>query len=443
VSAALALPELPKKVADVRPIHFALNDIIAYGVAALVLFSPLAFGAVEPWAIFVLETVSALLFGLWVFSQMRSTRITVLQSPIFRPMLVFGALILLQMLFGLTAYGHATSAAFFLYVAYALICFLLTQTFTRTRHLQRTATVVVIYGTAMAMFAVLQSLSSPGKIYWFRTQQVGGWIYGPYVNHNHYAGLMEMLVPLPLVFAFSRHARGRERWATASAAALMGASIFLSGSRGGMAAFAVQLGVLLYFLFRERRGESTGFLLGGFLLISIATVAWIGGNQVSSRIATLDGDRRAELNSDIRLRIDRDTLTMLAKRPILGWGLGSFEYVYPRFRSFYTSQFVDKAHNDYLQLAAETGLLGLCAGVWFLCVTLRCAWGKAHKWATDINGAVSVAVLVGVVGILVHSLVDFNLQIPANAALFYSLCTFAAMGPRFSSHRRGHNHAHQ
>jgi hypothetical protein len=67
----------------------------------------------------------------------------------------------------------------------------------------------------MAMFALLQSLSSPDKLYWFRTPRSGGWIYGPYVNHNHYAGLMEMLFPIPLVFAFTRFARGRERWLAA------------------------------------------------------------------------------------------------------------------------------------------------------------------------------------------------------------------------------------
>jgi len=326
-----------------------------------------------------------------------------------------------------------------LYVAYGLICFLITQTLTRTRQLRRIATAVVIYGTGVAMLAILQSLSSPGKLYWFRTLQLRGWIYGPYVNHNHYAGLMEMLVPVPLVFAFSRYARGRERWAAASAAALMGASIFLSGSRGGMAAFAVELGVLLYFLFRERRNEGTGFLLGGFLLLSLATVAWIGGNNVSARLATLDGDHRSEVTGDIRLHIDRDTVAMFAKRPILGWGLGTFEQVYPQFRSFYTRLFVDKAHNDYLQLAAETGLLGFGAAIWFLWNALSGAWCKTSKWASDINGGVSVAAIIGIAGILVHSLVDFNLQIPANAALFYALCTMAAMTPRFTSHRRERN----
>lgn len=440
MSAALALPELPEKVAEVRPLSSVFDNVILYGAIGLLLFAPLAFGAVEPWAIFLLESASTILFAIWIVSRMREPQFNIAWSPVFPPMLAFGSVIVLQLALGISAYRHATNDGFLLYVAYGVISFLIAQTLTRTRQLRRIATATAIYGTTMAIVAVLQSLGSPGKIYWFRTPEAGGWIYGPYVNHNHYAGLMEMLVPIPLVFAFSRYAHGRERWAAASAAALMGATIFLSGSRGGMMAFAMQLTVLLYFLFRERRNEGTGVLLGGFLLLSLTAVAWIGGNNVSERIATLGGAHAHELTNDIRLNIDRDTAVMFTKRPILGWGLGTFEDVYPQFRSFYTSMFVDKAHNDYLQFAAETGLLGFLAAAWLIWTALRKAWSKTHKWTSDINGVVAVATIVAIAGILVHSLVDFNMQIPANATLFYSLCTIAAMPPRFTSHKRTRRH---
>src|SRR5437870_11895763 len=169
----------------------------------------------------------------------------------------------LQQLGAYTAYRYQTFRSALLYVAYGALAFVVVQSLRRTSQVKSLTILFSIYGFAVAAFALVQSMSSSGKLYWLRTPRSGGWIYGPYVNHNHYAGLMEMLVPVPLVFAFSRYARGRERWAAASAAALMGATIFLSGSRGGMAAFAVELGVLLYFLFRERRNEGTGFLLGG------------------------------------------------------------------------------------------------------------------------------------------------------------------------------------
>jgi O-antigen ligase len=252
---------------------------------------------------------------------------------------------------------------------------------------------------------------------------------------------MEMLLPVPLVFAFSRFAHQRERWIAASVAAFMAATIFLSGSRGGMIAFGVEILVFLYFVFRERQKQSTGILLGAFLLICIAVIAWSGGHEVKARIATLHTDRHSDLSSEVRLLIDRDVLSMWRQHPLFWWGQGTFVEAYPRFRSFYTDSLVNAAHNDFLQLLAETGIAGFAIMVWFLFSALRPAFGKSHKWQSNLNGAVSVTAILGITGILVHSLVDFNMQIPANAAIFYSLCTVAAMEPRFTNHRRSYRKA--
>jgi len=436
MSAALVLPELHETTVQSQSARFTINEVVLYGMAALLSFCPLAFGAVEPWAVFVLQSVAAILFIVWLVGQLRSPATPVLWTPIFSPLLAFLSLICIQLLPWISAYRHATYSTLLLYIAYGIACFLITQTLTRTTHIRRLATAAIIYGTAMAMFAVLQSLSSTGKLYWIRTPRFGGWIYGPYVSHNHYAGLMEMLVPVPLVFAFSRYAHGRERWAAASAAAFMGATIFLSGSRGGMIAFALQIAVFLWFLFRERAAGRAAFLMAAFLVISLASIAWIGGSEVTARLSTISASKHSDLTNDTRFQIDRDTLHMFAQRPILGWGLGTFETVYPQFRSFYTNLLVDKAHNDYLQLLAETGLIGFGIMIWFLVSAFRRAVPKIRNWPSDVNGALALAAVIGIAGILVHSLVDFNLEIPANALLFYVLCAVAAIEPRFRNSRR-------
>jgi len=127
---------------------------------------------------------------------------------------------------------------------------------------------------------------------------------------------------------------------------------------------------------------------------------------------------------------------MLLKRPFLGWGLGAFPIVYPEFRSFYTTFFVNQAHSDYLQLLVETGLAGFSIAVWFLVLVFRRAAGKLENWTESATGALTAAAMLGCVGILVHSFLDFNLQIPANAALFYVLCAIAASPPLQESQRR-------
>ena len=120
---------------------------------------------------------------------------------------------------------------------------------------------------------------------------------------------------------------------------------------------------------------------------------------------------------------------MFSRRPVLGWGLGTFSTVYPSYRSFYTNLFVNEAHNDYAQLLVETGLLGFGLMLWFLIRLYQYGLPTSRRWEFKWDGAVSLAALLGCTGLLFHSFVDFNLQIPANAALFYVLCGLAASRP--------------
>ena len=413
-----------------------LDLVVLYGVVSLLLFGPLAAGAVRPWATFVLEIGAGLMFALWVVRQAASGILQVTSNPLFPPMLVFAALILLQLVTGATAYRYHTFSSALLYCAYGLFCFLVVQCLRRSSQIKTLALVFSAYGFMVAMFAVLQSITSNGKLYWLRTPRFGGWIYGPYVNHNHYAGLMEMLVPIPLVFFLTRHARGSRKAMAALTAGVMASTIFLSGSRGGMAAFLVQMAVLGVVLLKQQRTPRSSIGLSFFLSIVVGLLIWLGGSELTRRVASINVEARKELAGGMRMAIDRDGLRMIAEKPVLGWGLGVFPDVYPRYRSFYTTFFVNQAHNDYLQLLVEMGALGFATMIWFIVLLYRSAIKKLGNWTEDINGAVALATMIGVTGILVHSFVDFNLQIPANAALFYVLCAVAAIESRFGQSRR-------
>jgi O-antigen ligase len=205
-------------------------------------------------------------------------------------------------------------------------------------------------------------------------------------------------------------------------------TIFLSGSRGGMLAIVAQLVILAVLVVKQKRGLRTAIGIGVFLAIVVGLLTWIGGGELTRRIATV-GPSHSEISSDIRTYINRDGFRMFLKKPVLGWGLGTFPVVYPQFRTFYTNFFVNEAHNDYLQLLVEMGLLGFGTMLWFLLTLYNRAIKKIGNWTGEISGAVTLACVLGLSGILVHSAVDFNLQIPANAALFYVLCTIAASEP--------------
>jgi O-antigen ligase len=285
-------------------------------------------------------------------------------------------------------------------------------------------------------------MASNGRLYWVRAPRFAGWVYGPYVNHNNYAGLMELLLPIPLVIALSHFVRGARKAMAGAAAAIITTSVFLSGSRGGMAAVAIEIGLLIAAIaYRERKDKSkklrgNSIVLAAFVILVVGLVTWLGGGKLAERMASIQTETRTELSGGTRLDIDRDALQMFRARPYLGWGLGVFPEVFPQFQTFYSTFFVNDAHNDYLQLLAEMGVAGVLAVLWFLFLTYRRACSKLANWPSDTNGTLALTAILGVTGILVHSFVDFNLQIPANAAIFYMLCTAAAMEPRFALTRR-------
>jgi len=412
-----------------------LSSVLFYATFGLLMFGPLAFGAVEPWSIFILEAGATLLTVVWFAKQWLDGEINIRWNPLFLPMTGFGILILVQIVFRASAYPHDTFSQALLYVAYALLCFLSAQTLLRSSQARKLALIFIVYGTAVAVFALLQGISPNGKLYWIRQPRMGGNIYGPYVNHNHYAGLMELLVPIPLVLSLTQLAHERERTAAGVAAALMAGTLFLSGSRGGLLAILVELALLSVLLVRQKKGVRLAAGAAGFVAVLLVLLVWVGGRELTHRVSTISTEARTEISGGMRLSIDRDTLRMFRRKPLLGWGLGAFPVVYPEFRSFYTNFFVNEAHNDYLQLLAEMGLAGFAAMLWFWVVLGRAALPKLKNWTTDISGAVTLAASLSVTGILVHSFFDFNLQIPANAALFYVFCTVAA-SPRLLQRAR-------
>jgi O-antigen ligase len=422
--------------AERQQLSVQTGDFLLYGTFGLLMFGPLAFGAVEPWSMFVLESGSAVLALLWLAKQWMDGELTVQWNPLFLPMAAFGVLILIQVGFRASAYPHDTLSGALLYGAYALLCFLAGQTLLRSAQARKLAVVLALYGFIVAALALLQGIAPNGKLLWVRTPRLGGAIYGPYVNRNHYAGLMELLIPIPLIFSLTRLAHEKERTAAGIAAAVMTGTVFLCGSRGGMLAILTEFVVLSVVVVRQKKGLRLAIGAGAFAVVLLSLLTWLGGKELTARVTSISTETRSEISGGMRLTIDRDSIRMFRDKPVLGWGLRTFPVVYPQFRTFYTNFFVNEAHNDYLQLLVETGLLGFGVMVWFMIVLYRTALSKIGNWMSDVTGAVTLACTLSFSGILVHSFLDFNLQIPANAALFYVFCTIAAAPPLLQRSRK-------
>jgi O-antigen ligase len=398
-----------------------LQWVLALGLCSLLIFAVLAFGAVDEWSTFVFEAGAAALFLVWAGKQVVSRQLKLSKNPLHLPALLFFGLILAQVGLRRSAYGYVTEYEALQYISYGIVLLIGAECVKEEEARKIFAFVMIFFGAGYAFFALVQELTANGKIFWVHSPQFHGSIYGSYVNHDHYAGLMEMLVPLPFVVSMGHLLRGGQRVLVAFCAVLMASTIFLSGSRGGMLAFVLEMVLFAALTVGKRRSPRIALGLTAVCVLILALLIFLGKGQVLGRLG--------DLSPGIRLNITKDSLRMFSQRPIWGWGLGTFPTVYPSFRSFYTNLFVNEAHNDYAQLLVETGLLGFALMLWFVISLYRHGLPTSRRWEFKWDGAVSLGALLGCTGILFHSFVDFNLQIPANAAMFYMLCGLAASGP--------------
>jgi O-antigen ligase len=364
---------------------------------------------------------TALLIVIWSARELSNGSFDILPNPLYIPMVLFAGVVLVQLASHLSAYWYATWSKGLLWASYAGLFFVVTQVFSKPFRISIFGFFCAGYGFLLALFAIVQQFTSNGKIYWVISNRHGGWIYGPYVNHAHYAGLMEMLIPFPVVFAIAGRGGKPGRAFFLFVAIVMCSTIFLSQSLGGMIALAAELGVLSLILFRQRRSAKREILVVVALCIALVVwLVWLHPPGLVERLARLLNPI-ADAGATGRVAIVKDSLRMLRERPILGWGLGTFSIVYPSFRSFYTNLWVNEAHNDFVQTLVETGIVGFTFATAFL--TLMCREGirNIRHWRSDTRASVAVAAFLGCIGLMVHGFVDFNLQIPANASFFFAL----------------------
>jgi len=359
-----------------------------------------------------------------VVRELVNDRLDILPNPLSVPVFLFAGLVAVQLLLHRTAYWYVTWQKALLWTAYAMLGFLTAQYFRDRVSLKRLSIFLAVFGCSIALFAIAQEFAGNGKIYWVVLSQ-GAPFFGPYANHAHYAGLMEMLVPFPLVLAMAGFSPNPMRGLYSFAAVIMGSSIFLSKSLGGILAFAVELGVLTILTARGSRTRRQVALLGLFCLLLISCLMLLGTNGLWDRFMQLR-DPVDKANGVSRVTIVEDSLKMVRQRSLLGWGFGTFSVVYPSFRSFYTDLAVNAAHNDFVEVMVETGLLGFALMVAFIYLLYRTGIRRVKHWRDDPRASTALAALVGCTGLVVHSFFDFNLQVPANAALFFVLAAVAS-----------------
>lgn len=419
-----------------------LDKVISAGLILVIVFTALAHGAVEPWSRALFCLAILLLGTLWVFESVAEKSLVIRVPVIVWPMLALLLLGLAQSVAVTDAQGVRRSISrdveatrlvvttfFFLILACLLAARFLASS---PERLKRVMKFLAIYGFGMALLGLAQHFTGEGYYYWLRPVARGEIPFGPFANHNHFAGYMELLIPMGIALALSQNIRAEERVLYAVAAVTMAVAGILTLSRGGMISILAQLLFMLAVGFKQSPYPDDGWsrsrrwIRTAALLAIIGAVAggivWIGAEPVLNRVVTVkDGSSDSGGEFFIsRGQFWKDTWTMIQASPILGMGLGAFETAYPAFSSDRGDEVLSEAHNDYLQVLADTGIVGGTLAIWFL-LTLCLATGRLLNAKDARLQAVGSGLGGGVFGLMIHSLFDFNLQILSNALLFLVL----------------------
>lgn len=453
----------------------------------VLLFAPLAFGTVENWSYFVLETVTGLSWLLLCVSLVWGDARPVAvpgRVPLF---LLLGYMMLHLLPLPLPLIKFLSPAAFEIYrplleldpgitsipltlnrkatllqlltlSAYALFYLLTVQHCSKAEWLKRTASVVVMLGIAIAVEAILQKLTSAGTIYWFRatpnSSPVGPWVYS-----NHYAGFMEMVFPLVIaLFLYYRprieyDTSLREKWLAiltmpganrhlllGSGAILMAVSILLSVSRGGIITLSIAFFFFVLFSARTTADPRTRWAILLTVLV-ILLVTWFGWEPIISKFGNLWGE--LGLDTAGRLPVARDSLEIIRSFPLTGSGFGTFLHVYPMVRTVAGDAVFDHAHNDYIEVMAAGGVIGFLLCAWFVVSVLAHAIRTLVRRRDRYSILLVSGSLTGMLALLFHSLADFQMYNGANGLYFFFLCglTVSAVNTRLQ-YRNNHTLLH-
>ncbi len=434
-----------------------LSGIIFFLLCAISIFAVLAFGAVDVWSLGFLSLFVGIAAALWLAGSWLKKEFFFDTNKLQIPLLGLIAIGLIQLLplrslnisndllrvpatQTLSLAPYTTRFAVVQLVVYFVFFALLLAFITNQKRLRQTVLTVTIFGALMAFFGILQRLAGVEGVYGLR-ETATNVKFASYINQHHFAALMEMTIGLTLALLFGKATNKDKRIFLIIAAAVMGIAILFTGSRGGLISlFAVLVFVVAANLLKKQgsgdkvseSGEKSKnyrrnftYIIGGLALMFglFGAVIMLGGDDSILRGVGLSYP--GEDLSSGRLHFWQTALKIISDYPILGAGLDAFGVAFTRYDTWNGTSRVEQAHNDYLQILADAGILGFACVAAFIFLLFRQSLRIITKTSDNFRRNVAVGALAGCFGILIHSFFDFPLRTPANGYFFLIFATLA------------------
>ena len=399
----------------------ALDLPIMGGIIFILVLTPLLRGAVDLASICLIAAVGLTCLFLFLLRLILKERPEIRLSGLEVPLLLLLLLGVVSSLFSLYP-EQSWRETGFLFLCLSIF-FIVQNLFSDQKRLYLLALVIVASGICLSLFGLLRYAISMGATPWKAA------LSSTYVNHNHLAGYLELCLPLSLGMIGCVTDRGK-RAILIYGIVLMGASLLLSLSRGGWLGGVLAL-FFMAFLTKRRGLLSKGMWITSIAIFIFLLAIFLGLNPIMERLSTFGQILRDPINFDTRIKVWKGTLLVIRDHPFLGTGMGTFAWAFPPHRPAGIPQRYLYAHNDFLHLTSELGILFLPLSLWLISSVLKMGITTFFKTGSRRKRGISLGCSMGILALSIHSIFDFNLHIPANAILFFTfLGMIGAVGKR-------------
>ena len=419
------------------------RGILILVLAALV-FAPLAFGAVYAWSFLVVQALVMGVLALWVVRLWGGHKPKLLWPPLAWAVAAFVSYAVVRYFTADIEYVARQELIRILLYAFLFLAVasnLYSQDATET--ISYTLTAVAVLASS---YAVAQFLNHSNQV-WNLTAPYPGRASGTYICPNHFAGFLELVLPLALAFLLAGRVSVITRVVLAYAALTIMAGLAVTLSRGGWVAAAAGVFMLLGFLLCHQNHRVRAILLLVLLLAGggLAATHFLSKSVgYMRRVAKPDATGPGVVDTAARLQMWVPAVQMWRDNVLWGVGPGHFDYRFREYRPEGFQQRPDHAHNDYLELVADWGSVGglmMFGGLGIFVFGLVKTWPHVRREESAFGTGMSnryafyLGAVSGLFALAVHSLVDFNLHIPANALVAVTLLALVASNVRFATKR--------
>lgn len=382
----------------------AFKNILLGSLAALLIFSVIARGAVRLWSV----TPVLLALYLLIFLRLRQGVSSFKKTPLDKLIFSFVALATISFIFSI--YKHDSFYTLLRVLAYVGLYYIILNNFDKPMRNWLLA-IVVGLGFILSAYGLLQYFGKLEHSWW----EPAEFLAATYVNHNHFAGFLELVIPVSIAVLMSCPAgRFYRSLGFGVIVAVLFLAFALAQSRAGWISLAISLLVMVVIIFKKTQGQKKNVFVWFLIAIVLFGGLYIKRDVLYKRVKqTTDftqGEKEASFET--RLLMWKATLKMVRDNPLIGVGIGDFDAGYYRYRpKELCDQRAVYAHNDYLHMAAEMGILAPLLMIGMLFIILKTGLKRN-------NDPLILGCSAGVLSLALHGLADFNFHIPANMLLF-------------------------